>query len=123
MRYKKIKKKLFKGVVYVQSNLANIIVTVTSVIGDVVCWASGGTSGFKGKRKGSPFAGQITTENAIFPVIEQGFRQCDIMMQGPGRGRDTSLRTIVTTGIGIGLIRDVTPIAHNGCRAPKRRRT
>nr|UKO32293.1 ribosomal protein S11 [Evolvulus alsinoides]BDR61768.1 ribosomal protein S11 [Evolvulus alsinoides var. oblongus] len=111
-----------KGVIHIQASFNNTIVTVTDVRGRVVSWSSAGTSGFKGPRKATPFAAQIATTNAIRPVVDQGMLRAEVMIKGPGPGRDAALRTIGTSGIRLTLVRDVTPMPHNGCRPPKKRR-
>nr|UJH20794.1 ribosomal protein S11 [Corybas cryptanthus] len=111
-----------KGVIHVQASLNNTIVTVTDVRGRVVYWASAGTSGFRGTRKGTPYAAQATTLNAIHTVINQGIQRAEVMIKGPGLGRDAALRAIRRSGIILSFVRDVTPMPHNGCRPPKKRR-
>jgi len=119
---KKNKHRVSLGVIHVKASLHNTMVTVTDFKGEVLGWSSAGASGFKSKKKSSPFAAQITTENALKSVSDYGLKQVEIMFNGPGKGRDTALRTIINSGFGLGLIRDVTPLPHNGCRAPKKRR-
>nr|YP_010328422.1 ribosomal protein S11 [Corybas cryptanthus]UJH20766.1 ribosomal protein S11 [Corybas cryptanthus] len=111
-----------KGVIHVQASLNNTIVTVTDARGRVVYWASAGTSGFRGTRKGTPYAAQATTLNAIHTVINQGIQRAEVMIKGPGLGRDAALRAIRRSGIILSFVRDVTPMPHNGCRPPKKRR-
>nr|ANP95937.1 ribosomal protein S11 [Pyrola rotundifolia] len=111
-----------KGVIHVQANLNNTIVTITDVKGQVVSWSSAGTCGFRGRRKKTPFAAQTTVGNAIRTVVDQGMKQAKVMIKGPGRGRDAALRTIGKSRIRLTGIRDVTPMPHNGCRPPKKRR-
>nr|YP_008964899.1 ribosomal protein S11 [Schwalbea americana]CDJ38661.1 ribosomal protein S11 [Schwalbea americana] len=111
-----------KGVIHVQASLNNTIVTVTDVRGQVVSWSSAGTCGFKGKRRGTPFAAQTTAENAIGTVVDQGMQRAAVMIKGPGLGRDAALRSIFRSGIRLTIVRDVTPLPHNGCRPPKKRR-
>nr|YP_009731786.1 ribosomal protein S11 [Siphonostegia chinensis]QHR84980.1 ribosomal protein S11 [Siphonostegia chinensis] len=119
---RKSARKIPKGVIHVQASFNNTIVTVTDVRGQVVSWSSAGTCGFKGKRKGTPFAAQTTAKNAIGTVIDQGMQRAAVMIKGPGLGRDAALRTIFRSGIRLTFVRDVTPLPHNGCRPPKKRR-
>nr|YP_009661387.1 ribosomal protein S11 [Amphilophium dusenianum]YP_009661428.1 ribosomal protein S11 [Amphilophium dusenianum]QCT82642.1 ribosomal protein S11 [Amphilophium dusenianum]QCT82643.1 ribosomal protein S11 [Amphilophium dusenianum] len=119
---RKIVGRIPKGVIHVQASFHNIIVTVTDLRGRVVSWSSAGTCGFKGTRKGTPFAARTATEDAIGPVIDHGMQRAGVMIKGPGLGRDAALRAIRQSGIRCFFIRDVTPMAHNGCRPPKRRR-
>ncbi|GFE71608.1 30S ribosomal protein S11 [Chroococcus sp. FPU101] len=119
---KKAKKNVPNGVAHIQSTFNNTIVTISDTKGDVISWASAGSSGFKGAKKGTPFAAQTAADNAARRAIEQGMRQLEVMVSGPGAGRETAIRALQGAGIEITLIRDVTPIPHNGCRPPKRRR-
>jgi small subunit ribosomal protein S11 len=119
---KKIRPRVNNGVIHVKASLHNTMVTITDFEGAVLGWSSAGTSGFKSKKKSSPFAAQVTTQNALYSVNDCGLKQADIMFNGPGKGRETSLRTILQSGLELSLIRDVTPLPHNGCRAPKKRR-
>nr|YP_009428111.1 ribosomal protein S11 [Echinacanthus lofouensis]YP_009532476.1 ribosomal protein S11 [Echinacanthus longipes]ASV47999.1 ribosomal protein S11 [Echinacanthus lofouensis]AYA72848.1 ribosomal protein S11 [Echinacanthus longipes] len=111
-----------KGVIHVQASFNNTIVTVTDVRGRVVSWSSAGTCGFKGTRRGTPFAAQTAAANAIRTVVDQGMQRAEVMIKGPGLGRDAALRAIRRSGILFTFIRDVTPMPHNGCRPPKKRR-
>nr|YP_009673242.1 ribosomal protein S11 [Actinidia callosa var. henryi]YP_010027205.1 ribosomal protein S11 [Actinidia rubus]QHE50005.1 ribosomal protein S11 [Actinidia cylindrica]QUI76865.1 ribosomal protein S11 [Actinidia hubeiensis]QUI77210.1 ribosomal protein S11 [Actinidia cylindrica var. cylindrica]QDF42658.1 ribosomal protein S11 [Actinidia callosa var. henryi]QOS04197.1 ribosomal protein S11 [Actinidia rubus] len=111
-----------KGVIHVQASFNNTIVTVTDVRGRVVSWSSAGTCGFKGKRRGTPFAAQTAAGNAIRTIVDQGMQRAQVMIKGPGLGRDAALRAIRRSGIRLTFVRDVTPIPHNGCRPPKKRR-
>lgn len=111
-----------KGVIHVQASFNNTIVTVTDVRGQVVSWSSAGTCGFKGTKKGTPFAAQTAAENAIRTVVDQGMQRAEIMIKGPGLGRDAALRAIRRSGMLLSFVRDVTPMPHNGCRPPKKRR-
>ncbi|TYJ37027.1 hypothetical protein E1A91_A05G348000v1 [Gossypium mustelinum] len=115
-------RRIQKGVIHVQASFNNTIVTVTDVRGQVISWSSAGTCGFKGTRRGTPFAAQTATRNAIRAVVDQGMQRAEVMIKGPGLGRDTSLRAIRRSGILLSFIRDVTPMPHNGCRPPKKRR-
>ncbi|GAB4345831.1 MAG: 30S ribosomal protein S11 [Cyanobacteria bacterium] len=119
---RKQKKNVPSGVAHIQSTFNNTIVTITDLKGDVISWASAGSSGFKGAKKGTPFAAQTAAESAARRAVEQGMRQTEVMVTGPGSGRETAIRALQGAGLEITLIRDVTPIPHNGCRPPKRRR-
>jgi small subunit ribosomal protein S11 len=119
---KKAKRNVPNGVAYIQSTFNNSIVTITDQNGDVISWASAGSSGFKGAKKGTPFAAQTAAESAARRAIDQGMRQIEVMVSGPGAGRETAIRALQGAGLEITLIRDITPIPHNGCRPPKRRR-
>ncbi|MEN9202827.1 MAG: 30S ribosomal protein S11 [Thermostichus sp. DG_1_6_bins_120] len=121
-RGRKVKKNIPSGVAYIQSTFNNTIVTITDPNGDVVSWASAGSTGFKGAKKGTPFAAQTAAESAARQAMENGMRQIEVMVSGPGAGRETAIRSLQATGLEITLIRDITPIPHNGCRPPKRRR-
>ena len=114
--------RVLKGVIYVQASFNNTIVTVTDVRGQVLCWSSAGACGFKGTRRGTPFAAQTAAENVIRALMDRGMERVEVMISGPGRGRDTALRTIRRSGILLSFVRDVTPMPHNGCRPPKKRR-
>nr|YP_010483514.1 ribosomal protein S11 [Corydalis sheareri]UVV35624.1 ribosomal protein S11 [Corydalis sheareri] len=111
-----------KGVIHVQAGLNNTIVTVTDVRGQVVSWASAGTCGFRTARKATPFAAQTAAGNALRTVVDQGMQRVEVRIKGPGLGRDAALRAIFRSGIRVSFIRDVTPLPHNGCRPPKKRR-
>lgn len=119
---KKQKKNVPNGIAHIQSTFNNTIVTVSDTKGDVISWASAGSSGFKGAKKGTPFAAQTAADQAGRRAIEQGMRQIEVMVSGPGAGRETAIRALQGAGLEITLIRDVTPIPHNGCRPPKKRR-
>jgi small subunit ribosomal protein S11 len=119
---KKQKRNVPNGIAYIQSTFNNSIVTITDTNGDVISWASAGSSGFKGAKKGTPFAAQTAAESAARRAIDQGMRQIEVMVSGPGAGRETAIRALQGAGLEITLIRDITPIPHNGCRPPKRRR-
>jgi len=119
---KKNKKKVAKGVIHVQATFNNTIVTVTDTRGQVISWSSAGASGFKGAKKSTPFAAQTAAENAIGLLADQGMKQAEVMINGPGPGRDTALRAIRSSGILLTFVRDVTPMPHNGCRPSKKRR-
>ena len=119
---RKQKKNIPNGVAHIQSTFNNTIVTISDTRGDVVSWASAGSSGFKGAKKGTPFAAQTAADSAGRKAMDQGMRQIEVMVSGPGAGRETAIRALQAAGLEITLIRDVTPIPHNGCRPPKRRR-
>lgn len=126
MSVKKGKKKerriVPSGVAHVQASFNNTIVTITDMSGNTVVWASAGNQGFKGSRKSTPFAAQRAGEAAARKAMESGMRQVDVYVNGPGSGRESAIRSLQGAGLRINLIRDVTPIPHNGCRPPKRRR-
>jgi len=119
---KKNRKKILSGVVHIQSTFNNTIVTITDTGGNVLSWCSAGACGFKGARKGTPFAAQLAAERATKQCVDQGMTRAEILVKGPGAGRETALRAIQATGLLMTVIRDVTPIPHNGCRPPKKRR-
>jgi small subunit ribosomal protein S11 len=121
-RTKKVKKNVPAGVVHIQSTFNNTVVTITDQTGNTVSWATAGTIGFKGSRKSTPFAAQIAAENAARKAVENGMRQVMVLVKGPGAGRESALRALQTSGLKVTVIRDVTPIPHNGCRPSKRRR-
>lgn len=122
VRKKKDKRIIPKGVAHIQSTFNNTIVTITDMEGNVVSWSSAGTQGFKGSRKSTPFAAQLAAEDAARKAMEQGMRSVEVLIKGPGAGREAALRSLQAAGFQITLIKDVTPIPHNGCRPPKRRR-
>ena len=119
---KPVKKNIYTGIVHIQSTFNNTIVTITDVNGAVISWASAGSRGFKGSRKSTPFAAQLAAEDAARKAQEHGMSTVAIFVKGPGAGRESALRGFQSTGMRVTLIRDVTPIPHNGCRPPKRRR-
>ncbi|ABB58240.1 30S ribosomal protein S11 [Synechococcus elongatus] len=119
---RKQKRNVPSGVAHIQSTFNNTIVSIADPAGEVISWASAGSSGFKGAKKGTPFAAQTAAEAAARRAIDQGMRQLEVMVSGPGSGRETAIRALQSAGLEITLIRDVTPIPHNGCRPPKRRR-
>lgn len=110
------------GNAYVQSSFNNTIITITDPTGRVLCWSSAGKKGFKGARKSTPFAAQVAAEDAAKTAVDLGVRQLSVFVKGPGAGRETALRGLQVAGLKITAIRDMTPIPHNGCRPPKRRR-
>jgi small subunit ribosomal protein S11 len=119
---KKVKKNIQSGVAHIQSTFNNTIVTITDVSGNVVSWSSAGVRGFKGSRKSTPFAAQLAAEDAAKKAMEHGMRTVSVFVNGPGAGRESALRALQAAGFKVSLIRDITPIPHNGCRPPKRRR-
>lgn len=119
---KKVKRGVSRGVAHIQSTFNNTIVTISDRQGNTISWSSAGTVGFKGAKKGTPFAAQSAAENAARAAIDQGLQEVDIYVKGPGSGRETAIRALQSVGLTISKIRDVTPIPHNGCRPPKRRR-
>ena len=110
------------GRAYIQATFNNTIVTLTDPEGNVIAWGSSGTAGFKGSRKGTPYAAQLAARDAARKAMEHGLRQIDVYVKGPGSGREAAIRSLQSSGLYITGIRDVTPIPHNGCRPPKRRR-
>jgi small subunit ribosomal protein S11 len=119
---KKVKKNVANGVVHIQSTFNNTIVTITDTVGNVVAWSSEGVQGFKGSRKSTPFAAQLAAQDAAKKAMEHGMRSVEVYVKGPGPGRESALRALQATGFSVVMIKDVTPIPHNGCRPPKRRR-
>jgi small subunit ribosomal protein S11 len=119
---KKVKKNVATGIAYVQSTFNNTVVTITDVNGNTVSWSSAGSRGFKGSRKSTPFAAQLAAEEAARRAMEHGMRTVAIFVKGPGAGRESAVRALHTVGLKVANIRDITPIPHNGCRPPKRRR-
>jgi small subunit ribosomal protein S11 len=119
---KREKKNIVFGAAHIQATFNNTIVTITNSNGDVVAWASAGNLGFKGSRKGTPYAAQIASASAAKKALDFGMKQIDIFVKGPGAGRESAIRALQAAGLEINLIKDVTPVPHNGCRPPKRRR-
>jgi small subunit ribosomal protein S11 len=119
---KKVKKNVATGIAHIQSTFNNTVVTITDVNGNTVSWSSAGARGFKGSRKSTPFAAQLAAEEAARKAMEHGVRSVAVFVNGPGAGRESALRALQTVGFKVTLIRDVTPVPHNGCRPPKRRR-
>ncbi len=116
------RKSIPAGRAYIQSTFNNTIVTLTDPEGNVIAWGSSGTAGFKGSRKGTPYAAQLAARDAARRAMEHGLRQIEVYVKGPGSGREAAIRSLQSSGLYITSIRDVTPIPHNGCRPPKRRR-
>ena len=119
---KKEKKNIVVGVAHVAATFNNTIVTITDVSGNVVSWSSSGVKGFKGSRKSTPFAAQLAADDAAHKAMEHGMKSINVFIRGPGSGRESALRALASAGFKINVIRDLTPIPHNGCRPPKRRR-
>jgi small subunit ribosomal protein S11 len=119
---KKVRKNIATGIAHIQSTFNNTVVTITDVNGNAISWSSAGSRGFKGSRKSTPFAAQLAAEEAGRRAMEHGMRSIAVFVRGPGAGRESALRALQTVGFRVTLIRDVTPIPHNGCRPPKRRR-
>ena len=119
---KKVKKNVQSGIAHIQSTFNNTIITITDVAGSTLCWATAGGQGFKGSRKSTPFAAQVAAEECAKKATEHGLRQLAVYVKGPGAGRESAVRALQAAGIKVTMIKDVTPIPHNGCRPPKRRR-
>lgn len=119
---KKVKKNIPSGIAHIKSTFNNTMVTITDNSGNVVAWATSGSAGFKGSRKSTPFAAQLAAEAAAKAAMDNGMQQVAVEVKGPGAGREAALRALMASGFKITMIRDVTPIPHNGCRPPKRRR-
>lgn len=119
---KKKTKQIAKGIVHVLASFNNTVITITDPAGNTVCWASSGSAGFKGSKKSTPFAAQVASEHAAKKAIENGMKEVEVYVNGPGSGRESAIRALQTVGLQISLIKDVTPLPHNGCRPPKRRR-
>lgn len=116
------KRNVTSGAAYIQATFNNTIVTITDPTGGVITWASAGNLGFKGSRKGTPYAAQMAADAAAKKAIDSGMRQLDVYVKGPGSGRESAIRALQAAGLEINLIKDVTPVPHNGCKPPKRRR-
>src|SRR3954449_635324 len=119
---KKVRKSVQSGIAHITASFNNTIVTITDVSGNVLSWSSSGVKGFKGSRKSTPFAAQLAAEDAAHKAMEHGLKSITVLVRGPGAGRESALRALSATGLKIMLIRDLTPVPHNGCRPPKRRR-
>jgi small subunit ribosomal protein S11 len=122
VRKKKERKNVQVGIAHIQSTFNNTIITITDLSGNVLAWSSSGTQGFKGSRKSTPFASQLAAQDAAKKAMEHGMKTVDVHVKGPGAGREAALRALQSAGLEVNVIRDVTPIPHNGCRPPKRRR-
>lgn len=121
-RKRKGKKNVANGIVYITATFNNTIISVADTNGNVISWSSAGTKGFKGSRKNTPFAAQVAAEDAVRKALDHGLRMVAVEVKGPGAGRESALRAIQSAGIRVSQIKDTTPIPHNGCRPPKRRR-
>ncbi len=119
---RKAKKNVLNGIVHVQATFNNTMITITDVSGNVIAWSTAGARGFKGSRKSTPFAAQVASGDAAAKAMENGMKNVEVRVKGPGAGRESALRAIASSGLKISKITDVTPIPHNGCRMPKRRR-
>ena len=122
IRKKRERKNIPTGVVHIQSTFNNTVITITDPNGNTISWASAGVAGFKGSRKSTPFAAQLAAEDAAKKAMDNGMRTVEILVKGPGAGREAALRAVANSGFTVTRIKDVTPIPHNGCRPPKRRR-
>lgn len=119
---KKERRLVERGIAHIKSTFNNTIVTITDMQGNVICWASAGKMGFKGSRKSTPYAAQMAAEAAAKSAIEHGMKEVQVFVKGPGAGREAAIRSLQAAGLEVSVIKDVTPIPHNGCRPPKRRR-
>jgi small subunit ribosomal protein S11 len=119
---RKVKRSVSDGVVHLRATFNNTVVTITDKTGNTIAWASGGLAGFKGSRKSTPFAAQLAAEQCGKKAMDQGMRSVEVHVNGPGSGRESAIRALQTMGFKIALIKDITPLPHNGCRSPKRRR-
>lgn len=119
---RKVKKNIPNGRCYINAAFGNVIITVTDPAGNAIAWSSAGAMGFKGSRKGTPYAAQLTAEDAIKKAQDHGIRSVDVYLAGPGAGREPAVRAVANAGVKVSSLRDITPIPHNGCRPPKRRR-
>ena len=122
VKKKKEKKNIQNGIAHIQATFNNTIITITDLTGNVLAWSSAGIQGYKGSRKSTPFAAQLAAEDVARKAMEHGVKNVEVYIKGPGAGRESALRTLQAKGFNVSLIRDVTPIPHNGCRPPKRRR-
>ena len=119
---KKVKKNVQSGIAHIHSTFNNTLITITDVAGNALCWTTAGAQGFRGSRKSTPFAAQMAAEECAKKAMEHGIRQLSVHIKGPGSGRESAVRALQAAGIRVTLIRDVTPVPHNGCRPPKKRR-
>ena len=122
IRKRRVRKNIPQGVAHIHSTFNNTIVTITDPVGNVVSWSSAGAVGFKGSKKSTPFAAQMAAEEATKAAMEHGLKQVEVYVKGPGAGREAAIRALQAAGLEVNSIKDVTPIPHNGCRPPKRRR-
>lgn len=121
-RRKKVLRQVTSGIAHIQASFNNTIVTITDKQGNAICWASSGSSGFHGSKKSTPFAAQIAAQNAAKKALDLGVKEVEVFIKGPGSGRESAIRSLQQAGLTVHAIKDVTPIPHNGCRPPKRRR-
>ncbi|MBI4394625.1 MAG: 30S ribosomal protein S11 [Candidatus Omnitrophica bacterium] len=119
---KKKAKQVSKGIVHILASFNNTVINVTDIAGNTICWASSGSAGFKGSKKSTPFAAQVASEQAAKKAMENGMKEVEVHVNGPGSGRESAIRALQSVGLQISMIKDVTPLPHNGCRPPKRRR-
>ncbi len=119
---KKVKKVVNTGMVHIQSTFNNTIITISDMNGNVISWSSAGSKGFKGSKRSTPFAAQVAAEDAAKKAIDQGLKSVGVLVKGPGAGRESAIRAIQAAGLKVTIIKDITPVPHNGCRPPKRRR-
>jgi|TARA_A200000113_G_scaffold189554_1_gene177627 small subunit ribosomal protein S11 len=119
---KKVKKNIVSGIAHINSTFNNTIITITDNTGNTISWSSSGNKGFKGSRKSTPFAAQLAAEEAGKKAMEHGMKNIEVVVKGPGNGRESAIRALNSTGLNISIIKDITPIPHNGCRPSKRRR-
>lgn len=119
---KRVKKNVQSGIAHIRATFNNTMISISDVSGNTISWSSAGTRGFKGSRKSTPFAAQIAAEDAAHKAMDHGMRQISVYVKGPGAGREAALRALASSGMKITMIRDVTPVPHNGCRPPKKRR-
>jgi small subunit ribosomal protein S11 len=119
---KKAKKNVPNGVVHIQATFNNTVITFTDMAGNTISWSSAGSKGFRGSRKSTPFAAQVAADEAARQAMDQGMKACVVLVTGPGSGREAALRAVAAAGLKVSLVKDVTPLPHNGCRPPKRRR-
>ena len=122
VKKKKVKKNIQTGMAHIQATFNNTVITITDVGGNAIAWSTAGQNGFKGSRKSTPFAAQVAAEECAKKAMEHGVRTIGVFVKGPGAGRESALRALQAAGLRVTMIRDVTPIPHNGCRPPKRRR-
>lgn len=122
VRKRKERKNIDRGIAHIRSTFNNTIVTITDTVGNALSWASAGGLGFRGSKKSTPFAAQMAAESAAKAAMEHGMRSVEVFVKGPGSGRESAIRSLQAAGLEVSLIKDVTPIPHNGCRPPKRRR-
>src|SRR5687767_6228650 len=118
---KKAKKNVPNGVVHIQATFNNTVITFTDMAGNTISWSSAGSKGFRGSRKSTPFAAQVAADEAARQAMDQGMKACVVLVKGPGSGREAALRAVAAAGLKVSLVKDVTPLPHNGCRPPKRR--